>query len=84
MRVTHWNALLFPGLALVRWLRRGRTRDAERPGESDLTESPGILNALGGVALALERRWLRHADLPFGLSLMAVAIRPDARAEEPA
>lgn len=71
LRASYWNTLLFPGLALVRLGRRRRTGEAG----SDVTPVPGALNWILGKVLDLERIWLRRRDLPFGLSLMAAAVR---------
>ena len=43
---------------------------------SDVRPIPGPLNSLFGALLGVERIWLRHADLPCGLSLLAIARRP--------
>jgi len=76
VRVTHWNSILFPGLAAVRRLRR-RARDGAGAGTSDVRPLAGPLNACLEGVLAVERLWLRAADLLFGLSLLAVARRPE-------
>jgi SAM-dependent methyltransferase len=66
---TYWNTILFPAAAAVRLLRKAATRDT-----SDLAdyESGPVTRLLAG-ALALERGVLRVMDLPFGLSVIAVA-----------
>lgn len=78
-RITHWNALLFPGLALVRVLRKeqGTGRGPETRPASDVRKIPSSLNRLLESVLTLERAWLRHHNAPFGLSLLAVATRPE-------
>lgn len=76
-RATHWNAFLFPGLAAVRWMRR-RAGLAEGPAAtSDVRPVPAAVNRLLGGVLALERAWLARWDLPVGLSVLAVARKPD-------
>jgi ubiquinone/menaquinone biosynthesis C-methylase UbiE len=71
-RLSYWNAVLTPPVALVRWLSRARSRRTEPP-RSDLRTLPSVLNSvLKGVA-ALELRASRHVSLPFGTSLFAVA-----------
>ena len=72
LRVTYWNAILFPAIALLRLLRRNSSRQA-----SDLEGYGGnaIARILGGI-LALERTAMRLGNLPFGLSIFAVARRP--------
>lgn len=77
LRLHYWNGFLFPALAVVRWIRRGDAR-ADRPiAPSDVRPLPPLVNRTLQSALALERIWLRRAPLPFGLSLLAVAIVPD-------
>lgn len=75
-RVTYRNALLFPALAAVRWLRRGDSGSEHAPAPSDVRPLPGPIDALLFRLLDLERPWLRRFDLPFGLSVFAVARRP--------
>lgn len=76
-RVTHWNAFLFPALVAVRWMRR-RAGKAEGPAvSSDVRPVPGPINSVLGGILALERAWLAQWDLPVGLSILAVARKPD-------
>lgn len=70
VRVTHWNSLLLPAIVPLRLASRGR-------GDSDLRHPPGALqHRIAAAALAVERRVLRHTDLPFGLSIFAAAQRP--------
>jgi len=78
VRVTYWNTILFPGLALVRRLRR--TGSSAEQG-SDVRPVPGWLNGLLESILRLERTWLRRFDFPFGLSLIALARVPDGKGE---
>jgi SAM-dependent methyltransferase len=69
IRVTYWNGLLLPLAAAARLLSR------LRPGEpvSDLHPVPPRLNAALAGALRLEAALLARVDLPFGLSLLAIA-----------
>ncbi len=72
IRTTYWNTILFPAIALLRLWRR---RSAH--GTSDLagyTDKP-IARLLQGI-LALERAAIRIGNLPFGLSILAVARKP--------
>ena len=74
VRVTYWNTALFPAAAAVRLLRR-----LTRPPTSDLDAgSAAAAGSLFEAALAGERRLLRHLDLPFGLSVFAVARKAPA------
>ena len=70
LRLTHWNAILFPGVAAVRLLRRtGRA--------SDVRPVAPVLNALLASVLGAEAAWLARGDLPFGLSIAAVVRKED-------
>ncbi len=67
-RITYWNTLLFPAAAAVRLLRKSAARDT-----SDLANyRPGAVTRLLEGALGIERSCLRAADLPFGLSVIAI------------
>lgn len=74
IRATYWNSVLFPAIALLRLWRRQSTHEG-----SDLAGYEENLRArlLGGI-LALERAALRVGNLPFGLSIFAVARKPAA------
>jgi SAM-dependent methyltransferase len=71
-RVTHWNTLLLPVAAAVRLLTRRRAGEAG----SDVHPTSPALNALLGAVLRLEEGWLQRADLPLGLSILALARKP--------
>ena len=75
-RVTYFNMFLFPAVLLARMLRRGSA--APREGESDFKVVPGLLNAFLERLFGGERFLLRLTNLPFGVSLLAVA-RKDGR-----
>lgn len=70
-RVTYWNTLLFPAFALLRLMRK---RKKGNPSSSDLgpTKKTG-LDFICTMFLRLERYLMRRIDLPFGLSVFAVA-----------
>ncbi len=75
VRVTYWNTLLFPLIALARLWRRG-VSGGESQAESDFQKGSGAaLNGLFSAILAVERTLLRAMDLPFGVSIFAVARR---------
>lgn len=69
VRVTHWNGLLLPAAAASRLLSRLRRGEPV----SDVQPVTPLLNATLAAILRLEERLLSHADLPFGLSLLALA-----------
>ncbi len=67
-RLSGFNTILLPLAVLARlWDRlRGRTQ------ASGTALPPAWINRILGATLAAEAHWLRHADLPFGLSWLAV------------
>lgn len=82
VRLSYMNALLFPPIAAVRLIRQLEHRLRPRiPAESDFRyPAPGPVNvALAGV-FAAEGRILKHADIPFGVSILALARKPAAGA----
>jgi SAM-dependent methyltransferase len=71
-RLSYWNAALFPAICLSRLLDRHRRTHGSRV-ESKLP--PRTINeGLSGL-LAVEAAILRHASLPWGVSLLSVAER---------
>jgi SAM-dependent methyltransferase len=72
LRITYLNTVLFPPIVLVR-----RLQDLQQPGvaKSDVEDTPEPLNSLLLGILRFERALLRTIDLPFGVSLFAVARR---------
>ncbi len=72
-RLTHANTLLFPLAAAKRLVEP--LLPGARNG-SDLEAAPGFLNGVLAAVLRLEARLLTRVDLPFGLTLVALARRP--------
>jgi SAM-dependent methyltransferase len=75
--LTHFMAPLLPLLVARRWLGERllrRRRAALRMGP-EFAVVPGINGILRGV-LGLERRWIRAFPVPFGSSIISVAVRP--------
>lgn len=75
---TYFFSPLFFAALGVKGLRRLRDATLGRPRAnsiSDLTESKNhaVLNHLMLAALSPEQRWLRHATLPLGTSILAIA-----------
>ena len=71
-RATYWNTLLFPLAGAARLWGKLRPREG-----SDLESPPGKLsNSLFQAILHAERLLLRYTNLPFGLSIFAVARKP--------
>lgn len=74
LRMTHANSLLFLPAAAVRLWKRW----TKAPPASDLRPLPPWLNALLAAALSWEAAPLCRVDFPFGLSIIALARKPDA------
>lgn len=70
LRITYLNTLLFPPIVLLRQLQNAL---APTRAVSDVRPTPEPLNALLLGVLRLEKRLLRFTDLPFGVSVFAVA-----------
>lgn len=71
-RMTHLFASLLGPIAAVRLARQITTRHNGRAAESDLRPLPGVINAALEGWCAVGRRVVRHIDMPFGSSILAV------------
>jgi SAM-dependent methyltransferase len=71
LKVTYANTLLFP-VALVRRMISKLLRPSDRT-ESDVRPVPGPLNRVLTGVLAVEAPVLERVNLPFGLSIIAIA-----------
>jgi SAM-dependent methyltransferase len=71
-RITHWNTLLLPIAAASRLLSRFRRDESG----SDVHPVFPPLNAVLSATLRLESAWSSRRDLPFGLSILALARQP--------
>lgn len=68
---TYAYSFLMPPAFVMGWLdRRGKA------GGSDVDRNQSGLGGVLGVLAALERRLLRHIDIPFGLSAIVIARKP--------
>lgn len=76
-RLSYRLSALFPLIATWRRLRRREMAKANRAEEvvSDLALPPALLNSALLTLMRLENRLLRHLDLPFGSSLLAICRR---------
>jgi SAM-dependent methyltransferase len=72
LRLTYWNAALFPAICLRRLSGKRR---AENGARSDLRRSPWLINESLAALLAIEATILRYTSLPWGVSLIALAKR---------
>jgi SAM-dependent methyltransferase len=81
-RVTYWNMLLFPVLALLRVFRRD-TRTDTKSARSDIVLPPRIINDALTLIFKLELRLIRLFDLPFGSSVAVVGVKPARKGRRP-
>ncbi|MGA0607958.1 class I SAM-dependent methyltransferase [Phenylobacterium sp. VNQ135] len=71
-RITHFNTLLFPPIAAIRLAKAALKQEG---GDDEALPSPPVNRLLGGL-LGAERGLLAVTDLPFGVSILAVAEKP--------
>jgi SAM-dependent methyltransferase len=76
-RLSYFNTLLFPAIAAVRVLRPYRPGAAEIKSDFTLTQ-PGPVNALLSRLFALEAPLIASRNLPFGVSILGLAVKPAA------
>ena len=74
VRCSYFNTLLFPLVAVVRLGRR--LLGIEGDGTQEMALPGRLLNRVLHGLFGLERHLLAHFDLPFGVSLLAVARKP--------
>src|ERR1700719_1794898 len=72
-RLTYWNAMMMPPIALVRWLSRMHVARAPDEAPSDFRPLPSFVNTTLKRVAALELSASRHLSLPFGTSVFAIA-----------
>ena len=80
LRITYLNTLLFPPIVLLRKLQNAL---APAGAVSDVRSTPEPLNTLLLSLLRMEKQVLRFTNLPFGVSLFAVARKRAGRAGTP-
>jgi SAM-dependent methyltransferase len=81
-RLTYFNSLLFPIIASVRLTRRLRRTHPSVESDFDLTR-PGRLNDVLARVLASERYVIDRVNLPFGVSILALAFKPGESPRQP-
>ena len=74
-RLTYMNALLFPAIAGIRLIRHVLPTPADPPSDFAFP-APRPLNVMLGGVFGSERFILSRVDIPFGVSIMALAQRP--------
>ena len=71
LRVTYFNTLLFPPIAMVRLARRLLPDRPAPVSDLEMTDTTGATNRLLTRVFSAEASLLRRRDLPFGVSLLA-------------
>lgn len=79
-RITYWNTVLFPVLGAARLLKKLKSKNLQP--RSDLKRFPAIFNNPLTSIIMLEARLLKRLNLPFGLSLFALARKGDRETKE--
>jgi SAM-dependent methyltransferase len=82
LRLSYFEPLFFVPLWLYRKWKRLRGRRGDLAQQDDFVATPGVVNALLTELIALERFAIRHVSLPFGVTLLGVARRPEKRERE--
>jgi SAM-dependent methyltransferase len=76
VRLSHWNATLFPVVLAVRLSRRkGQMRD-KSVARSDIQVPPAPINGLLAQLVKLEGRLMDRTTIPFGSSVICLARKP--------
>jgi SAM-dependent methyltransferase len=78
LKLSYFNSLLFPPIAAVRLLRPRRAGDGELKSDFTLTR-PGRLNEVLARVFASEAALVERWNLPFGVSIVALARKETAR-----
>ena len=73
-RLSYFNTLLFPAVAAIRVLRP--TSDAPARSDFEMTDPDSVTNRLLARVFAAEAPLVARHDLPFGVSLLALATKP--------
>ncbi len=73
-RLSYFNTILFPPIAVLRLARRLLRRPSTR--QSDFDVGPEALNRALGALFGAEARVIARWNVPFGVSLLALARRP--------
>ncbi len=82
LRLSYMNALLFPPIALIRFVRRMEHRLRPTiPHRSDFRyPAPRPVNFVLGHVFGVEGSILRRVDIPFGVSIVALARKEPVKA----
>lgn len=76
LRMSHWNAILFPVVLVVRLSRKRGQDRAKQVARSDINVPPAPLNRLLTAIVRVESRLMDHFTIPFGTSVICLARKP--------
>jgi SAM-dependent methyltransferase len=79
-RASYWNMFLFPVVVAVRFLRREGADELDDPARSDIVLPPKLINTFLSALVLLESRLMRYVNLPFGSSVVTLAVKPTGEA----
>jgi SAM-dependent methyltransferase len=74
IRLTYFNTLMFPAIAGLRLARKLRGGSSRPKSDFSLT-APGTANNILGRLFAVEAPVLKRVNLPFGVSILALAVK---------
>ena len=80
-RLTYTNATMLPILLPLRWAQRALGLAQEEEAGREIQTPSRLVNVVLDRLLALEAAAVRHVDLPFGSSLLAMARKPGSAAQ---
>lgn len=73
VKYTYSMATAFLPAVLFRRVKRLVTESSAEPPQTDEFKLPALVNSLLRASVCMEARFLKHSNLPFGLSLLCVA-----------
>jgi SAM-dependent methyltransferase len=74
-RITYFNSLLFPPIAAVRLARKLVPAGGEPRSDFEMTDEEGLTNRALARIFSAEGEVLTRRDIPFGVSVLAIAAR---------
>ncbi len=78
-RLSYFNSILFPPIAAVRIARRLRRSRPEVKSDLHMNSPDGPANRFLARLFGLEAGLVERVDVPFGVSILALAQRPDGK-----
>ncbi|MGI8588900.1 MAG: class I SAM-dependent methyltransferase [Chloroflexia bacterium] len=76
LRISYWNATLFPIVLAVRLRRRGGRERSKETARSDIQVPPKPVNRLLTSIVKAESRFIDQWTIPYGSSIICLAYKP--------